>query len=90
MDFWRCCIFVFSLRMHLQLALALRKFMAQWLPTRVTLIRRLKDWQDQASWQQFFDTYWRIIHSFALRSGLNESETMHVVQEIQRLDKELV
>ena len=55
--------------------------MDPWLPTRLTLIRRLQDWQDQASWQQFFDTYWRVIRSFALRSGLNETEAMDVVQE---------
>jgi RNA polymerase sigma factor (sigma-70 family) len=55
--------------------------MDQWLPTRMTLIERLKDWQDQASWQQFFDTYWKVIHSFALRSGLDETEAMDVVQD---------
>jgi hypothetical protein len=27
------------------------------LPTRWSLLTRLKDWEDQASWQEFFDTY---------------------------------
>jgi len=26
------------------------------IPTRQTLLSRLKDWQDQASWREFFDT----------------------------------
>jgi len=49
--------------------------------TRTTLIKRLKDWQDQASWQDFFDTYWKLIYSVALKSGLTETESQDVVQE---------
>ena len=49
--------------------------------TRRTLVDRLKDLDDQRSWQDFFDTYWRLIHSAALRAGLTESEAEEVVQE---------
>jgi len=28
--------------------------MDELIPTRATLIQRLKDWQDQSSWQDFF------------------------------------
>jgi RNA polymerase sigma-70 factor (ECF subfamily) len=49
--------------------------------TRTTLIKRLKDWQDQASWQDFFDTYWKLIYSVAVKSGLTETEAQDVVQE---------
>ena len=49
--------------------------------TRTTLIHRLKDWQDQASWQEFFDTYWKLIYGLALKSGLTETEAQEVVQE---------
>jgi hypothetical protein len=28
------------------------------IPTRRTLLTRLKDWGDQGGWQEFFDTYW--------------------------------
>lgn len=52
-----------------------------WLPTRRTLLSRLKDWNDQESWREFFDTYWRLIHSTARRAGLSESEAQEVVQE---------
>jgi RNA polymerase sigma factor (sigma-70 family) len=52
-----------------------------WLPTRQSLLIRLKDWKDSASWQEFFDRYWRLIYGVALRSGLTESEAQEVVQE---------
>ena len=42
---------------------------------------RLKDWEDSESWRDFFDTYWRLIYSFAVRSGLNHEEAQEVVQE---------
>jgi len=49
--------------------------------TRATLIRRLKDWQDQASWQEFFDTYWRLIYGVARKAGMTDAEAQDVLQE---------
>jgi RNA polymerase sigma factor (sigma-70 family) len=49
--------------------------------TRYSLIGRLRDWEDAGSWQQFFDTYWKLIYSVATRAGLSESEARDVVQE---------
>ena len=49
--------------------------------TRATLLHRLKDWQDQSSWQEFFDTYWRIIYGVARKAGLTDAESQDVVQE---------
>src|SRR5262245_6158027 len=49
--------------------------------TRATLLLRLKDWQDQASWEQFFDTYWKLIYGFARKAELTEQEAQDVVQE---------
>jgi RNA polymerase sigma-70 factor (ECF subfamily) len=51
------------------------------LATRRSLITRLKNWDDQEGWQRFFDTYWRLIFSFARRAGLGEDEAQEVVQE---------
>jgi RNA polymerase sigma-70 factor (ECF subfamily) len=51
------------------------------LPTRYSLLSRLENWDDQKSWKDFFDTYWRLIYSVALRAGLSESEAQDVVQE---------
>src|SRR5580698_8632923 len=49
--------------------------------TRYSLLSRLQDWQDNKSWQEFFETYWRLVYSAALRSGLTEMEAQEVVQE---------
>ena len=31
------------------------------LHTRESLVGRLKDWEDERSWRDFFETYWRLI-----------------------------
>jgi RNA polymerase sigma factor (sigma-70 family) len=51
------------------------------LPTRASLLSRLKDWRDQASWQRFFDTYWSLIYGVARQAGLSDCEAQEVVQE---------
>src|SRR6185503_13821711 len=51
------------------------------MPTRWTLVNRLKNWDDQESWKNFFDVYWRLIYSVALKAGLTESEAQDAVQE---------
>ena len=55
--------------------------MDELIPTRATLIQRLKDWQDQSSWQVFFDTYWKLIYGVAVKGGLTAAEAQDVVQE---------
>ena len=60
------------------------------IPTRYTLLSRLEDWDDQDSWKVFFDTYWRLIYSVAIKSGLTETEAQDVVQEtIISVDKDI-
>jgi RNA polymerase sigma-70 factor (ECF subfamily) len=54
---------------------------AELLPTRYSLLSRLQNWEDQESWRVFFDTYWRLIYSVALKSGLTQTEAEEVVQE---------
>src|SRR5262245_46327005 len=51
------------------------------LPTRWSLLSRLKNWDDQASWQEFFDTYWKLIYGVAIKAGLTDAEAQDVVQE---------
>ncbi len=50
------------------------------LPTRASLLTRLRDCQDQAGWREFFDAYWRLIYSVARKSGLQDSQAQDVVQ----------
>ena len=50
------------------------------IPTRASLLHRLKDWQDQSSWQEFFDIYWKLIYGVARKAGLTDAESQDVVQ----------
>ncbi len=51
------------------------------LPTRRSLLSRLRSWDDQDSWRDFFDTYWRLIFDVARKAGLDEASAQDVVQE---------
>ena len=51
------------------------------IPTRYSLLSRLQNRDDQDSWRDFFETYWRLIYSIALKSGLTKTEAQDVVQE---------
>jgi RNA polymerase sigma factor (sigma-70 family) len=53
----------------------------EFLPTRRSLLTRLKDWDDHESWKTFFDTYWKLIYGAALKAGLSDAEAQDVVQE---------
>ena len=48
--------------------------------TRASLLQRVRDWSDDASWREFFATYSRLIYSMALKSGLTDTEAEDVVQ----------
>jgi RNA polymerase sigma factor (sigma-70 family) len=51
------------------------------LPTRRSLLSRLRDVGDDASWRTFFDAYWRLIYNVARKSGLDDDAAQEVVQE---------
>ncbi len=50
------------------------------LPTRASLLSRLRDCEDHAGWREFFDAYWRLIYNVARQSGLPDSAAQDVVQ----------
>ena len=50
-------------------------------PTRHSLLKRLRDLDDSASWREFFDTYWKLIYGSAIKAGLSDDEAEEVVQE---------
>jgi RNA polymerase sigma-70 factor (ECF subfamily) len=54
---------------------------AELIPTRQSLLSRLKDWTDQDSWKAFFDIYGKLIYGRALKSGLTPTEAEDVLQE---------
>jgi len=49
--------------------------------TRKSLIARLDNWEDQRSWDEFYQTYWRLIYSVAVKAGLRPDEAFDCVQE---------
>ncbi|MHC1765541.1 MAG: RNA polymerase sigma factor [Verrucomicrobiia bacterium] len=51
------------------------------LPTRSSLLNRLKTDEDPASWRQFYALYGPLIRRFALKAGLCEDEAEEVVQD---------
>jgi RNA polymerase sigma-70 factor (ECF subfamily) len=51
------------------------------IPTRESLLGRLKNWKDDESWREFFGIYRKLIFSMAARSGLSPQESEEVVQE---------
>src|SRR6186713_2749885 len=61
--------------------LARLKTDGDWLATRTSLLRRLKQWEDQESWRDFFDTYGNLIYGASIKAGLNDAEAQDVVQD---------
>jgi len=49
--------------------------------TRLSLLRRLQSLDDQAGWNDFFSTYWKLIYGVARKAGLTDAEAQDVVQE---------
>jgi len=57
------------------------KHLDPFIPTRKSLLTRLKNWDDQEGWREFFDTYWKLIYSVAIKSGFTDAEAQDLVQE---------
>ncbi|MBI1842486.1 MAG: sigma-70 family RNA polymerase sigma factor [Verrucomicrobia bacterium] len=51
------------------------------LPTRRSLLSKLKSWENQESWREFFNTYWKLIFDVAKKAGLDDAEAQEAVQE---------
>lgn len=49
--------------------------------TRKSLIEKLDNWEDHKVWDEFYQTYWRLIFSVAHKAGLTREEAFDVVQE---------
>jgi len=51
------------------------------LATRASLLGRLKNWDDQQSWEEFARTYSRLIRGVAIQAGLTDAEAKDVEQD---------
>ena len=54
---------------------------SEFIPTRASLLSRLKDHDQDESWREFFETYWKLIYNTARRTGLADQECQDIVQE---------
>jgi len=51
------------------------------IPTRGSLLSRIKNWEDAESWHEFYRLYERFIFSVARQAGLTVDESNEAVQE---------
>ena len=51
------------------------------IPTRASLLYRMRDLEDGTSWNDFFSIYWKLIYGVARNAGLTDAEAQDVVQE---------
>ncbi len=58
--------------------------MPQWPATRVTLLERLRDPQDQAAWAEFVDLYGPLLFNFARRRVPQDEDAADIMQEVLR------
>ncbi|NJM37060.1 MAG: sigma-70 family RNA polymerase sigma factor [Akkermansiaceae bacterium] len=49
--------------------------------TRKSLIARLDNWEDQKTWDEFYQTYWKLIYAVSIKAGLRSDEAFDCVQE---------
>jgi len=57
------------------------KLKSAYAKTRKSLIARLENWEDQRTWDEFYQTYWRLIYAVAIKAGLRQDEAFDCVQE---------
>lgn len=55
---------------------------ASTLHTRPTLLFRLRNWEDEASWSEFYRLYHNFIFGLARRSGLSHADAEEVTQDV--------
>lgn len=51
------------------------------IPTRVSLLNRIKNPEDNASWQEFYSIYRNLIYGVARKSGMTAEEAEDVMQD---------
>ena len=52
------------------------------IQTRPSLLQRLREGDDVASWQEFYRVYGKLARDFAIKAGLTDTEADEVVQEM--------
>jgi RNA polymerase sigma factor (sigma-70 family) len=52
------------------------------LKTRASLLFRLRNWEDGASWENFYRLYYKLVYGLARRAGLTHDEAEDVTQDV--------
>lgn len=52
------------------------------LHTRSSLLFRLRDWEDETSWEEFYALYRKLVYGYARRYGLSHEESEEVTQDV--------
>jgi RNA polymerase sigma factor (sigma-70 family) len=56
--------------------------MADFPPTRASLLVRLRDPQDEAAWTEFVDLYAPLVYGYARKQGLQDADAADLSQEV--------
>ncbi|HJT77123.1 MAG TPA: sigma-70 family RNA polymerase sigma factor [Gemmataceae bacterium] len=56
--------------------------MADFPPTRASLLLRLRSPQDAAAWEQFVDLYAPLVYGYARKQGLQDADAADLCQEV--------
>jgi RNA polymerase sigma-70 factor (ECF subfamily) len=58
--------------------------MADFPPTRASLLLRLRNLQDEEAWRQFVDLYASLVYGYARKQGLQDADAADLSQEVLR------
>jgi RNA polymerase sigma-70 factor (ECF subfamily) len=56
--------------------------MADFPPTRASLLLRLRDLRDEAAWRQFVDLYAPLVYGYLRRQGLQDADAADLCQDV--------
>jgi RNA polymerase sigma-70 factor (ECF subfamily) len=59
--------------------------MADFPPTRASLLLRLRDPRDEEAWSQFVDVYAPLVYGYARKQGLQDADAADLTQEVLRI-----
>ena len=59
--------------------------MAEFPPTRASLLLRLRDPHDEDAWRQFVELYAPLVYGYALNQGLQNADAADLSQEVLRV-----
>ena len=56
------------------------------IQTRPSLLKRLKEGDDNESWQEFYRIYGKLVRDFAIQAGLTDTEADDQASRLSRVE----